>query len=141
VVTGIMRADMRRARDVNGLYVLSYHSQLFARPEYVGVVAELARDLLADSSVWLATANEVADWWRRRSLLETQVVAASDDHIAVRIRNRGDRPLENVVVQVSIPPGREVQPAASVSVSNGLAQMRLPRLAPNSPVSVKVLLR
>jgi hypothetical protein len=141
VVTGIMRADMRRAREVNGLYVLSYHSQLLARPEYVGVVAELARDLVADSSVWLATANDVADWWRRRSLLETQVVAARDHYIDVTVRNRGDRPLENAVVQVSIPPGRDVRPAANVSVSDGLAHVRMPRLAPNTRGSVRVLLR
>jgi hypothetical protein len=141
LVAGIMRADMRRAKDVNGLYVLSYHSQLLARPEYVGVVAELARELVADSSVWLATANDVADWWRRRSLVETQLVATRADHIDVRIRNRGDRPLENVVVQVSIPPGRQLQPASNVSTSNGLARVRVHRLSPNAWTSVRVLLR
>lgn len=141
LVAGIMRADVRRAKDVNGLYVLSYHSQLLARPEYVGVVAELARGLVADSSVWLATANDVADWWRRRSLVETNIVANRADYIDVRVRNRGDRPLENVVVQISIPPGRKVQPAANVFVSDALAHVRLPRLVPNAPVSVRVLLR
>ena len=141
LVAGIMRADMRRAKDVNGLYVLSYHSQLLARPEYVGVVAELARELVADSSVWLATANDVADWWRRRSLVETRVVATRDDYIDVRIHNRGDRQLENVVVQISIPPGREAQSAGEVSGSNGLAHVRLSRLAPNARISARVLLR
>ena len=141
LVAGIMRADMRRAKDVNGLYVLSYHSQLLARPDYVGVVAELARDLVADSTVWLATATDVADWWRRRSQVETQVVATRDDHIDVRVRNRGDRLLENVVVQVSTPPGRQVRAAGNVSVSNELAHVRLPRLAPGARVSVRVLLQ
>jgi peptidoglycan/xylan/chitin deacetylase (PgdA/CDA1 family) len=141
LVAAIMRADMRRAKDVNGLYVLSYHSQLLARPEYVGVVARLARDLVADSSVWLATANEVAEWWRRRSLVETQVVALRDDHMNVRVRNRGDRLIEDIVVQVSVPPGRQVRSAANVSTSDGLAQVRLPRLAANSHMLVRIGLR
>lgn len=141
LVTGIMRADMRRAKEVNGLYVLSYHSQLLARREYVGVVAGLARHLAADSSVWLATANEVADWWKRRSLVRVDVVSTAGDHFELRVRNQGDRTLENVIVQVSIPPGRQVQPAANVAAADGLAHVRLARLPAHGPVTVRVALQ
>lgn len=141
LVAGIMRADMRRAIDVSGLYVLSYHSQLLARPEYVGVVAQLARDLASDSSVWLATAGEVADWWRRRSLVHVQVVETTPDHIELRVRNRGDEALENVVVMVSLPPGSHVRSAAHVSAADGLARLTLPRVAGNSRTSVRLPLR
>ena len=141
LVAGIMRADMRRAKAVNGLYVLSYHSQLLARPEYVGVVAQLARDLARDSSVWLATAHDVADWWRRRSLVEARVVANRGDHMELRVRNRGDRPLENVVVQVSVPPGRQVQSAGGVATSDGLTHVRIPRLASKASVTMRLSFR
>lgn len=140
LVAGIMRADMRRAKDVNGLYVLSYHSQLLARPEYVGVVAELARDLAADKSVWLATAGDVADWWRRRSLVLVQVVRTTDAYVDLRVRNRGAEVLENVVVLVSLPPGSRVKSAPNVSSEDGIARLTLPRVAGNSRTSVRLAL-
>ena len=141
LVAGIMRADIRRAKDVNGLYVLSYHSQLLARPEYVGVVAQLARDLATDSSVWVATANEVADWWRRRSLIETQVVATSQAYLDVRVRNRGDRAMDSALVSVTIPAGRTVRTTSTVSLYNEMALVRVPRLAPKRSVTQRVLLQ
>ena len=141
LVAGIMRADMSRAKAVNGLYVLSYHSQLLARPEYVGVVSELARHLARDSTVWLTTANEIADWWRRRSLVETVVAGVGDTHLDIRVRNRSGQALENVVVLVSLPPGRGVQPGANVSMSDGLAHVRFARLAGNARVSARLALR
>ena len=141
LVAGIMRADIRRAKDVNGLYVLSYHSQLLARPEYVGVVAQLARDLASDSSVWVATANEVADWWRRRSLIETQVVATGQGYVDVRIRNRGDRAVDSALVSVTIPAGRTVRTTSTVASYNDMALLRMPRLAPKSSVTRRVPLQ
>lgn len=140
LVAGIMRADMRRAKDVNGLYVLSYHSQLLAKPEYVGVVADLARELVADSSVWLATAGDVADWWRRRSLVQVQVVRATDESIELRVRNRGGEVLKNVVVMVSLPPGRRVKFAPNASSADGIARVILARVAAHSRTSVRLAL-
>ena len=140
LVAGIMRADMRRAKAVGGLYVLSYHSQLLAKPEYVGVVAELARELAADSSVWLATAGDIADWWRRRSLVQVQVVRTTDEYIELRMRNRGDTPLDNLVVTVSLPPGRRLTSAVNVSWADGIARLTLPRVAGNSRTSVRLAL-
>ena len=141
LVAGIMRADIRRAKDVHGLYVLSYHSQLLARPEYVGVVAQLARDLVSDSSMWVATASEVADWWRRRSLIETQVVATGHGYLDVRVRNRGDRAVDSALVSVTIPAGRSVRTTSTVSSYNEMALLHLPRLAPKRSVTRRVLLQ
>ena len=141
LVAGIMRADIRRAKDVHGLYVLSYHSQLLARPEYVGVVAQLARDLVSDSSMWVATASEVADWWRRRSLIETQVVATGHGYVDVRVRNRGDRAVDSALVSVTIPAGRSVRTTSTVSSYNEMALLHLPRLAPKRSVTRRVLLQ
>ncbi|MGH7637801.1 MAG: polysaccharide deacetylase family protein [Gemmatimonadaceae bacterium] len=138
LVAGIMRADMRRAKDLHGLYVLSYHSQLLAKPEYVGVVAGLARELVADSSIWLATAGDVADWWRRRSLVEVQVVRTTDAYIDLRVRNRGDDVLKNVAVLVSLPRGSRLKSTANVSSANGLAQVTVPRIQRRSRLSIRV---
>jgi peptidoglycan/xylan/chitin deacetylase (PgdA/CDA1 family) len=141
LVAGIMRADMRRARQVNGLYVLSYHSQLLARPEYVGVVAELARHLAADSTVWLATADEVAEWWRRRSLVQTRIARTTDAYVDVLVSNRGDRALENLQVDVSLPRGSQPRIAPNAMSTNGIAAIRVSRLAPKASATIRLSLR
>src|SRR5262249_23484531 len=69
----VFDTDVATAKGVGGLYVLSYHSQLLSRPEYVPVLAGIARDLAADSTVWMATAGEVANWWMARARLDTRV--------------------------------------------------------------------
>jgi peptidoglycan/xylan/chitin deacetylase (PgdA/CDA1 family) len=141
LITGIMRADIRRAKDVNGLYVLSYHSQLLARPEYVGVVAALARHLHADSSVWLATANDVAEWWKKRSFVQVTIASASESHVDVRVRNRGHLAVDSAQLSVTIPAGRSVVPTSTVTSSGDLALARVPRLEPQSSVLLRISLR
>jgi peptidoglycan/xylan/chitin deacetylase (PgdA/CDA1 family) len=140
LVTAIMRKDMHRAREVNGLYVLSYHSQLLSRPAYVSVLATLARELAAEQRVWVATADEVAEWWQRRALIQAEVVGRTTDHLELRIRNQGDRRMDSVVVSVTLPNGRRARPAAGVLSADGVARVTLRSLPPWSRVSVRVLL-
>jgi hypothetical protein len=140
LVTGIFRADMQRAKHVNGLYVLSYHSQLLSRPEYVPVLATIARELKADDSVWLTTAGEVAEWWRSRSFLHVGVRAATRDYLELLIRNRGDSAMQNVVLNVTLPPGRSARPAPNVTSRDGVAHVSLRRVAAHGRSSLRLWL-
>lgn len=125
LVTRILERDADRAKQVRGLYILSYHSQLLSRPEYVPVLAALARGLASDRGVWLATAGEVAEWWRRRSMLGAGVERTTRDYVDVRVRNRGDRPVDNAVVTVTLPPGRRARSGANVTAEEGMAHVAL----------------
>lgn len=138
LVTSIFRADIQRARHVNGLYVLSYHSQVLARPEYVSVLATMARELKADTGVWLTTAGEVAEWWRRRSFLRVETVRTTSDYVELLVRNRGDSAVANVVVSVMLPPGRTVSAAPNVVVRDGMARVSVSRIAAQGRRVVRV---
>lgn len=138
LVSAVMRADMRRAHSVGGLYVLSYHSQLLARPEYVGVVAQLARELSTARGVWLATAGDVAHWWRRRSHVRVRVTRTTATHLELDVHNRGGEPVDGSVVAVTIPPGRRLRPSPNVEVRDGLAIVSLQRVPGRARIAVNL---
>jgi peptidoglycan/xylan/chitin deacetylase (PgdA/CDA1 family) len=99
--------DFRRTRALGGLYLLSYHSQLLARPELVPALARLARTIVADSAVWVTTAGEVAAWWRARSQLvvtaQESVGTTGGRLIDVRVTNRSAMPVNGAVIRVDLP--------------------------------------
>ena len=64
---GVFLADFAETRALGGAYVLSYHSQVLARPEWVPVLARAARAIASDSTVWSTTTGDIADWWRARA--------------------------------------------------------------------------
>jgi peptidoglycan/xylan/chitin deacetylase (PgdA/CDA1 family) len=90
-------SDFRRVRALGGLYVLSYHSQLLARPDLVPALANLARAVAADDHIWRTTAGGVASWWRARAeLLVTARREASGErprrrYIATATPSAGER--------------------------------------------------
>jgi peptidoglycan/xylan/chitin deacetylase (PgdA/CDA1 family) len=95
--------EFENVRALGGLYLLSYHSQFFARPELVPVVARLARRLAADREVWLATTGDVADWWRARARLDVRADFTGNRRLVVRIANRNPRVVRGAVVRVVLP--------------------------------------
>jgi peptidoglycan/xylan/chitin deacetylase (PgdA/CDA1 family) len=141
VVRSLFAADIEKARAVGGLYLLSYHSQLLSRPEYVPVLARIARDLKADSSVWIATAGDVATWWMDRARLDI-LVAPTTNALDVTVRNRGDRTVSNAVVLVTLPKGKVLRGASAPAVmrADGTVGITLPPLAARSTRVVRVIL-
>jgi hypothetical protein len=99
--------DFRRTRALGGLYLLSYHSQLLARPELVPALARLARSIVADSAVWVTTAGDVAAWWRARSQLvvtaQERVASRGARFIDVRVTNRSPMAVNGAVIRVDLP--------------------------------------
>jgi peptidoglycan/xylan/chitin deacetylase (PgdA/CDA1 family) len=106
-LTSIFLNEYERVRALGGHYVLSYHSQLLARPDLVPSLARVARRLASDTAVWVATVSEVADWWRARSLVETRARVTSD-RLRVVVHNKGNRMLSGAVVRVAVPDAKRV---------------------------------
>lgn len=92
--------DFERVRALGGAYVLSYHSQLLARPEWVGVLARTARAIASDSAVWRTTTGSIAAWWRARAGVAAAVETATPDEVVVSVHNRGPSPIAGLVVDV-----------------------------------------
>jgi hypothetical protein len=137
-----MRRDFARARSLSGLYVLSYHSQLLARAEYVPTLASVARHIAADSSVWLTTADEIAEWWLARSQLDIRVARPSSNQIEVIVRNPSRQVIERTGIQLTLPRGKRIH-AASVPhamISEGMARLTVRFLSGASTLRISVAL-
>lgn len=97
---GVFLSDFAQIRALGGAYVLSYHSQLLARPEWVSVLAEAARAIASDTTVWRTTTGRIAEWWRARAAVTTRVSATRSDRVLVTLHNHGPTPIRNLVVHV-----------------------------------------
>jgi peptidoglycan/xylan/chitin deacetylase (PgdA/CDA1 family) len=141
-IAALMRRDFARARSLSGLYVLSYHSQLLARAEYVPTLASVARHIAADSSVWLTTADEIAEWWLARSQLDIRVARPSSNQIEVIVRNPSRQVIERTGIQLTLPHGKRIH-AASVPhamISEGMARLTVRFLSGASTLRISVAL-
>lgn len=92
--------DFRESVALGGLYFFSYHSQLLARPELLPVLRALARAVRSEPGVWVASARDVARWWRSRH--NVSVVPRGD---AITVRNDGTDAFENGVLNLDLPSG------------------------------------
>jgi peptidoglycan/xylan/chitin deacetylase (PgdA/CDA1 family) len=133
--------DFGKMRSLGGLYVLSYHSQLLARPDQVPVLARVARAIARDSTVWLATVGDVAQWWRARAGL---IVSArvKGDQLVVDIRNRGPGMVTDAVVRVALAAPRRARTASVPLLASapGIVRLALPPVGPGARRSVTVSL-
>jgi peptidoglycan/xylan/chitin deacetylase (PgdA/CDA1 family) len=96
----VFLADFDQTRALGGAYVLSYHSQVLARPEWVPVLARADRAIASDSTVWCTTTDSSASWWRARSAVTARVDASSRARVIVTVRNSGRLPINDIVVHV-----------------------------------------
>jgi peptidoglycan/xylan/chitin deacetylase (PgdA/CDA1 family) len=95
-------AGYEKVRALGGLYILSYHSQMLARPELVPTLARVARYVAADSNVWVTTAGAVADWWLERSKLSADARLTAPNRLAVVVHNDGTAVPRGAVVRVAV---------------------------------------
>jgi peptidoglycan/xylan/chitin deacetylase (PgdA/CDA1 family) len=122
--------EFEKVRALGGLYLLSYHSQFFSRPELVPVVARLARRIRADRQVWLATTGDIADWWRERARLHVRAELAGNGRLLLRVANRNPIAIQGAVVRAVLPGSlRAVNTRTRLLPSQpGVLRMALPRL-------------
>ena len=99
-------AGFEKVRALGGLYILSYHSQMLARPELVPALARVVRRVNSDTTVWITTAGAVADWWLARSLVRPMARQISPRQFIVDVHNGGRTAVRGVVVRIAIGPGQ-----------------------------------
>lgn len=141
-VASVFRDEFRHAHGLGGLFTLSYHSQLLAHPENIPLLARLARDLSADSSVWFATAGEVAAWWHARARIRAVARIRGSDRIDVTVRNPGPDTVSGAVVRIMLPPRRRaVAPGGMLLPAEpGLARVPFPNLPPGGERTLSLTL-
>lgn len=123
--------EYQKIRALGGLYLLSYHSQLLARPELVPALARIARRIHADTAVWLTTASDVVDWWRARAAVTTRATRVDGRTLRVELRNTGRDTVRGVVARVTLADGERASGAArSLRSDAGTLRFAVPPLAP-----------
>jgi peptidoglycan/xylan/chitin deacetylase (PgdA/CDA1 family) len=125
-------ADFARVRALGGLYLLSYHSQLLARPELVPALANVARAVAADERTWRTTTGEVAAWWRAKADLRVTARRDTAGLVLLSVHNQGTTPIRDAVLRVVLGPGeRGVQSdARRLPAPAGVARLALPTIGP-----------
>ena len=89
-------ADFNQLHAMQGLYVLPFHPEIQAlTPVRARVLEQVAAHARKNNS-WVATAGEVADWWRQRTQVEVQITERQDTHLTLRITNHGAAPIEGL---------------------------------------------
>ena len=142
VVAALLRGEVAKARALGGLYVLSYHSQLLARPDYVPVLVSLAREAQRDSTVWLTTAGAVAEWWVGQAGLGARAVRHSPTQMDVVVSNPAHRVVENAVIRVALPRGARVlrADAARLPADEGVVRLLVPFIPGRSTYTIRLML-
>lgn len=136
-IATIAMTDYSRLRALGGLYVLSYHSQMFGRPERVPALARLARGLMHDTATWLATTGAIASWWRARADLLVSAREAGTNRVDVVVQNRGGRLTRDAVVRVLLPRSQrfETVGATMLDTDGDVARVLVPPIRPHSSVT------
>ena len=123
--------EYQKIRALGGLYLLSYHSQLLARPELVPALARIARRIHADTAVWLTTASDVVDWWRARAAVRIAATRVGPRTLEVNVRNTGGDTVRGLVARVALGDGERASGAARVLKSEaGVLRFVVPPLPP-----------
>lgn len=125
--------EYQKIRALGGLYLLSYHSQLLARPELVPALARIARRIRADTAVWLTTASAVVDWWRTRATVSTRATRLDARTLRLEVRNAGRDTVRGLVARVALADGERASGSVRVLKSEaGTLRFVVPPLPPGA---------
>ena len=133
----------RNVRELGGLYMLSYHSQMMSTRELVPAVAKIARALAADRGLWLTPAGEIARWWRTRHAIEVSARMIGSERAELTIANPGTDSLTGAVAFFEPPTALS---GISTSIGRLLPQhdasirLELPPLPPRSSMVASITL-
>jgi peptidoglycan/xylan/chitin deacetylase (PgdA/CDA1 family) len=132
-----------KVRELGGLYIMSYHSNMLARTTTVGALGIVARVLKADTTVWLTTAGNVADWWLIRHRMETTVRREADGALTLTVRNGAPVASPAASVTVTLPRGARATMATDSDLLQGqpgTTRVRIPPLAAGGTHTTRIIL-
>ncbi len=118
-------SDFDTVSGLGGLYVLAYHTRGLSAPEYAGALSQLIEHWRGHAA-WVATAEEVADWWTKKSQVSVSISGRGPNSFRVRVASRAQSPIEGVVLSLYPPPD-----SLHARVMTFGAQSALPQVIPD----------
>jgi hypothetical protein len=92
-----LREDWETVRRHRGIHYVSLHSTFISGPEQVGML-ERFLDAVPIDSVWTPGPNELAEWWRNRASVRTELQELEDGRSLLSVRNEGTKIVEGLGV-------------------------------------------
>ena len=136
-------AAFDKVHALGGLYLLSYHSQMLARPELVPALGRVARYVASDTTTWVTTAGDVADWWLGRSLVTVEARRVNGDRLVLDVRNRGTATVRGVVARIVLSGSRPSSADGGTQLlasDRDVIRLLLPPLAAGSSLTTTIAL-
>jgi len=133
------RSALMKLRALGGLSITRWHAAT-GGGEASRLVAGIARSAAADSTIWIASADDVAGWWLRRSRLAVSTMSTGNG-LTVSVANKGTTPVDDAVLRVVAPGGRSITSVAGATRLPGrrdFVSLLLPRLEPGSAHAVTI---
>jgi len=93
--------DVDRILFEGGLYVFKMHTEYQAKPENIGVVRKIIKDLKR-KKFWITTASEISRWFERKENVEVRVTARGESRTVVTVSNSGAQTINSLVVKVDL---------------------------------------
>ncbi|MCH8170010.1 MAG: polysaccharide deacetylase family protein [Bacteroidetes bacterium] len=111
--------DIDRILFEGGLYVFKMHTEYQCKPENIGVVRKVIKELKR-KNFWITTASELSRWFERKDNVEVRVEPRGENRTVVTVSNPGDQTVNSLVVKVDLN-----QPARRVSLSSEIIGTKL----------------
>jgi hypothetical protein len=93
--------DVDRILFEGGMYILKLHNDYQLKAENTGVVKNIIKDLKR-KKFWIATADEIGRWSKKKSYVEVRIEKRGVSRVVVRISNSGTSEVENATIQVDL---------------------------------------
>ncbi len=94
--------DFRLTEFVDGLYTLSFRSDLLGAPENTHILRAIVKTMKGDRA-WIASGEQISAWWSQREKVKLESQIISPTRIRIAITNRSNRPMQNASVYVYLP--------------------------------------
>jgi len=88
--------------DLDGLFILAYHSQILAADTNSQVITDLI-DYIKSNNVWITTWKNIADWYREKQNLSLALEEKANKQSIITLTNQGTRAIENFKIQIFPP--------------------------------------
>ena len=137
------RAAFAKLRALGGLYVMRHHASLLARADLAPALTRATRLATGDSTIWVATASDVASWWMARSKITIATTRQAGRAVSIRVGNTGESVVDGAVLRIVAGPGRDVSRVTGAAIGAGHGdnvELLLPQLAAHSTHTVELQL-
>ncbi len=95
------KEDVDRVLFEGGLYVFKLHTEYQCQPQNLSVLRELIKYIKL-KNMWIASGNEIYNWWIKKNKVETRVESRGESRVTVSISNPGNELLKEIMLEIDL---------------------------------------